>query len=346
MPHRISKVFCFLLASLASLTFSLDEGCTTTDGFLPCLLGTSSLRPVRSPQIIRSEIMAATSKSVQLEGASKTAKHRVESLFRRSQTAVYLPQFYPLAPQKTSDFNGLTIKRLRSNQFQRHISHRDKRHFEHEREHMLESMDHHYDNSGKYDLLDDLDFPQDCTQPQWSFDSYPSCNQIHDLTYDRNAETDILQSYELEYLGHGHSREAIRFTQTRTDILNKNDPSFVVKSQRFERLHNARAMHKVNSEALILERLSASERTSDIYGRCGTTVLVEAGSQLIDLVLPRQPSNLVHLRHGETGRISQKRLEALQVNDVYPMNNFTVFEKVTIALAMAESLAEMHGFPG
>lgn len=46
--------------------------------------------------------------------------------------------------------------------------------------------------------------------------------------------------------------------------------------------------------------------------------------------------------------MKQSELDALQIDDVYPMNQeyLSIEDKLDIAIAMAESLAEMHGYEG
>lgn len=89
----------------------------------------------------------------------------------------------------------------------------------------------------------------------------------------------------------------------------------------------------IRKEAMILERLTHSPRVLDIYGYCGTSVVVEAMEEDLH----------TKIIIGE-GYISQKKLNKL--DDVYPQNNFTASEKLQISLDMAESLADLHGFDG
>jgi serine/threonine protein kinase len=69
------------------------------------------------------------------------------------------------------------------------------------------------------------------------------------------------------------------------------------------------------------------------YGHCGATVLAEnMPIEVSDKIIPG------------TGYISQEELDKLP--DVHPANNFTVEEKLDIAILMAESLADIHNFVG
>jgi hypothetical protein len=49
---------------------------------------------------------------------------------------------------------------------------------------------------------------------------------------------------------------------------------------------------------------------------------------------------------GDRGRMKQTDLDQMQMDDVHPMNNLTVAEKLDKALVMAESMADLHGFAG
>ena len=102
-------------------------------------------------------------------------------------------------------------------------------------------------------------------------------------------------------------------------------------------------MDSVRTEALIMERLSASLRTTNIYGYCATSLIVESGEEITDEIVPWT----AHQR--ERGRISQRKLNRLQDKqnvEVFPFNNFTIEEKLDLAIQMAEAVAEMHGFVG
>ena len=92
-------------------------------------------------------------------------------------------------------------------------------------------------------------------------------------------------------------------------------------------------VHKINREAVIMERFTSSPRILNVYGYCGTSVLVES----MDVDIHR---NIVL---GE-GSISQKKLD--EYKDVMPLNNLTASEKLQISLSMAESLQDLHEFEG
>jgi hypothetical protein len=76
-----------------------------------------------------------------------------------------------------------------------------------------------------------------------------------------------------------------------------------------------------------MEQLTASPRITDIYSYCGTTSIIES--------LPQEANELIAPEDDSREVI------------FYPSrNSLTSVEKVTMALRMAESLADLHGFPG
>lgn len=92
-------------------------------------------------------------------------------------------------------------------------------------------------------------------------------------------------------------------------------------------------MKGIQRDAIVMERLTNSPRIVDVYGYCATSTIVEAmSSEVEEFVIPGN------------GMAKQKELDRL--SDVHPMNNFTIKEKLDIALEMAESLADLHGYEG
>jgi len=85
-----------------------------------------------------------------------------------------------------------------------------------------------------------------------------------------------------------------------------------------------------------MERTSSSTRTMNVYGHCHTSMLVERGYEISQRIVQGE-------EYQGRGRITQHDLDALQVDDLHPFNDFTVEEKLDIALAMAEGIAVMHG---
>lgn len=102
---------------------------------------------------------------------------------------------------------------------------------------------------------------------------------------------------------------------------------------RFKRDYTQGSMKGIQKDAIVMERLTSSPRIIDIFGHCGTSTIVEPMEyEVIDAVIP-----------GE-GRIKQKELD--KFDNLEPMNNFTVEEKLQMALVMAEAIADLHGYEG
>jgi len=82
-----------------------------------------------------------------------------------------------------------------------------------------------------------------------------------------------------------------------------------------------------------MERLSRSPRIVDIYSHCGVSMRVEAlPFELEEVVVPG------------SGYIKQVDLDA--EGALHSRNEYTAEEKLDIAIAMAESLADLHGYEG
>ena len=239
-----------------------------------------------------------------------------------------------LTDDSNPSYDGLVFESIsNAGDFGRKISNRDEEVYENEQVAKLVNMENHdLRSSEKYDPFDDLDFPRKCVRPQWTWEIYPTCLHVHAITYDRSPEHP-LQGIDLQYLGHGAFREAVRFTPV------DGTAPFVIKSKNYDLDLDRKHIHKTNTEALMFERLSASKLTSNIYAHCGTSVVVQSGYDIEKSVIPRTGRN-------KRGRLSQNKLNSLELKDVHPMNNYSVSDKVDLALAMAESLAEMHGFEG
>jgi hypothetical protein len=92
-------------------------------------------------------------------------------------------------------------------------------------------------------------------------------------------------------------------------------------------------LYEIPTEALIMERLTASVNIIDIYGFCGVTTMIE--------LMPKEISEKIQPGKGRT---SQTDLDELQVTDVQSKNNFSPWEKLLLALDMAQALADLHGF--
>jgi serine/threonine protein kinase len=240
----------------------------------------------------------------------------------------------PLQHFLDPDYGGLEFHSLLlqpDESFKREVQKFDDALYHLEYEAFLKDADTLQAHDVPYDNYQDLEFPRKCTPQKWSSEMSQVCNNIHELSYDRPPGSNE-QSYDIERLSNGHFRHTLLFTPE------DGSTPFVAKNFRFMRHWTLENMVHINREALIMDRLSGSDRISDIYGHCGFTLLVEKGYELTYQMVPR-------LKEGDVrGYISQEELDRLEQDDVHPMNNFTAEEKLDIAITMTESIAELHGY--
>ena len=109
------------------------------------------------------------------------------------------------------------------------------------------------------------------------------------------------------------------------------DPEVILKTVIFEQDYLDDIYEFTRMDVLVMERLTTSPRIADIYGHCAMSVLTENLPGLVeDYVVPQTSSMPEGVLHDE--------------DDVQPLNNFTATEKLEMALAMAEGIADLHGF--
>ncbi len=149
-----------------------------------------------------------------------------------------------------------------------------------------------------------------------------NCNEFHQL--DR-----LDPSHQIKYLNAGAYRQVfsiVRSYSNQTELIAIKDIStdhdLTYDDYEFVRM-----------DAVVAERLSASPRIYDIYGFCGIGILSEYfyhGDIEGDVT------------GGDDGFMQQKELH--DEEEVKPQNNLTGIEKLVLALEMAESLADLHGY--
>lgn len=135
-----------------------------------------------------------------------------------------------------------------------------------------------------------------------------------------------MDSREITYLSDGYYNDVW--------VLSYNDDGdldLILKTLQYGHKYRFEYYEFVRMDALIMERLTSSNNIVNIYGHCGTSVITEA--------LPIEiESNVIA---GE-GYISSNPLH--DSKHVDPKNDLTPREKLTLALEMAEAIAELHGF--
>ena len=153
-----------------------------------------------------------------------------------------------------------------------------------------------------------------CRRVAWHKNYFPNCNQFHEI--------EIIKGKD-RFLGSGSYRDA--FLQHET-----YDPDLVLKVNRFR--HNPFNYDRyefIRMDALVMERLTSSPRIADIYGHCATSVYSP--------FLPNEAEENIIPGEGDGKDLKDKE-------DVDPQNDYTISEKLDLALQMAESIADLHGF--
>lgn len=176
----------------------------------------------------------------------------------------------------------------------------------------------------------------DCRRPAWVKESFPTCNQVHEeLLIERPFDSQmIFQDYIVSYLSSGDFRDAWKFQRYDADAENNSVLKRMKLADQFSWGQGGRDLFRIRQEAIILEKLTASPRIINIYGFCGTSVIMEA-----------MASDLTKQLVKGNGIASQEMLNRLDDADI-SLNNFTASEKLQISLDMAMSLADLHGFKG
>ena len=211
----------------------------------------------------------------------------------------------------------------------RRITRNDASFYEDERARTLDDSSFYYT---KHKYRNDEDFlgEQECYRNNWRSKMYPVCNILHESTIGRRLDG-ISQEYDISYLGHGYYRDAWLFRRTQS-----ND-SLAMKKLRLNSELDVDLKHllEIQKEAIIMERLTASPRTVDIHGYCGISILME---HMLETVTHNVLPHMVSMK--------QAKLDDIQRNDFVARNNLTAIEKLDLAITMAESIADLHGFSG
>ena len=155
-----------------------------------------------------------------------------------------------------------------------------------------------------------------CRRNAWHKNYFPNCNSFHEIEIINIKGKD-------RFLGSGSYRDA--FLQHET-----YDPDLVLKVNRFR--HNPFNYDRyefIRMDALVMERLTSSPRIADIYGHCATSVYSP--------FLPNEAEEKIIPGEGDGTNLKDK-------DDVDPQNDYTISEKLDLALQMAESIADLHGF--
>jgi len=206
---------------------------------------------------------------------------------------------------------------------------------------------------------EELDNPVECQRTSWARRIHPVCNSIHELTTlqeppppppalsydDRQATRTVMvttTTTTIDYLSHGYFRDTWLYQPNPSARGPSNNNAFCLKTLRMMQTFDYDTMNLIEVEAIIMERLTGSPRIVDIYGHCGTSLAAEYMAHEITQTIV--PGTTVF--SSDRGMIAQSKLDQLQETDVHPMNNLTLTAKLELAVTMAESLADIHGFSG
>jgi len=251
----------------------------------------------------------------------------------------------------------------------------------------------------KYDHYDELDLDQKrCVRPKWSFEQRPSCNTFHEfVTMDRppptsddhhkeddeDDEHSNSRNYNLmeySYLARGHFRSTWLLTMPR--ILEKRQrqqqpqavhEEVVLKTNRYheDRHFDMYTMSQNQVEAVTMLEMARNSNVNNnpsttIFGHCQTSLLVEKGEPITNLVRPFVPIQkfnqmrqfAVRDMQREQNEGSSSPNNSSKVDDGggvgesdttvgatsnLSMNGLSTRDKLQLAIGMAEGLVAMHG---
>ena len=191
--------------------------------------------------------------------------------------------------------------------------------------------------SAEYRMTSDFEANEDveddtkvCRRQNWMMMYNPSCNAVHelDLSYDFRPERAGLgddQMFDSFYISQGYWRDVWVIHQVQQDVKS------ILKMSRWKHDYDQEVFRYTAYDALVMERLTKSPRIVDIFGHCGFAVWVEA-----------IPFEVEEVMVPGSGMISQSELH--DEEELQPQNEYDEEEKLNIALTMAESIADLHGF--
>ena len=206
---------------------------------------------------------------------------------------------------------------------------------EHKMDEPFVSDDHHNNHNrneressssvdSEYAFDDDHVRHKRCRRVEWERYYHPNCNSIHETSPSESIST---RKETFQYISHGYFRDVISLTD-------QVGEGIVMKILRMKK-HDVdyELMESIRVDALVMERLTASPRITEIYGHCGVSVFTES--------LPGEiEQNAVP---GDTrGHMKQREVD----KHFGPQNNWSPELKLSLALLFAEAIADLHGYVG
>ena len=240
-------------------------------------------------------------------------------------------------PSPPTPFDDLVLDNPSGLGSARRIHEQDVDWYEEKREELLEAMDYKPDGLDET-YLDNEDFygpQQTCQRTNWRARWYHNCNTFHEQSLTRQHDGN-LQSFDVTFRGSGSFRYSWLFRQ------GDEQEQMILKAVRWYNPFDYKYFAGMNNEALVMERLTGSPRIVDIYGHCGLSIMAEnMVEEVTKDIVPGSEINWARY-----GYMKQEKLDALQQFDVHPINNLTNEEKLNLAIVMAESIADIHGYSG
>lgn len=251
-----------------------------------------------------------------------------------------MPLSFPWQFHQDPDYDGLRItRRDKTSTFEHTIAPNDAELYEAWRAEIEE-------NATVEDALFDtreesFESKKTCQTPTaWSRQShFPVCNNLHEFSLAPEYQHYVTATM-VSTDGGGEMCQVWR--------LSRMHPSenMVLKTLRteFKTADGTRAtlsnlVHRAQKEALILERFTSSPRIINVWGMCGISIVTEFASgtpTMEDKMWPTRnrswDSDFLPLLQASTQQQS--------------LNNLTMAERLDVALKMAESIAELHGYKG
>lgn len=237
----------------------------------------------------------------------------------------------PITTDDAEDFGALNINSLGTSDWVRSIAADEYEKYEAERGSWMDHMAQLQPNlPDKLLYNDDIVGKPTCRRNNWARVSHPTCNILHETRFDQSYEpTELFQEYKVKFAGDGAYRSVWIFERPAVS-------TFALKQFQLEEYElGVREHFQVQKEASILDALSDSPRIINIHAHCGVSLFIESAVGTLEAELA-----------STNGTIELHELGQLQRLDVHPLNNLTLAEKLDLALAMAESLADIHGFEG
>jgi len=276
-----------------------------------------------------------------------------------------------------ADYGGLEV--LAGSREQQRLERREvdwgkeKEYYERAVDAHLEEMDAHPDGLSRR-LSYDEDYVQEhqCRRTNWQSRRYPNCNTFHELVFLSQstptsnsaaaASLSTTSEWDVKYLNHGAFRDGWLFRRAeggpaadaRQLHIDEDADEFVCKTFRYQKYlqFDMDFYYQIHKEAIIMERLTASDRIVTAYGHCGLSVLAEsmphevAGEIILGMNEQPDLAGFVTEQQFEIRTEEMRQRLQLRDDDVVPMNYLSIEEKLDLAVVMAESIADIHGFEG